>query len=288
MIKISDIGYYSQLFAKLTELISNRNEFYSKVVEIIWNEKDLERCVLVLQGVFSGCVMQYFKDNKEVHDNANEHGGLYVFAMEMNPSMRFEEINHLVKTLDELKRIEPDNENIQYLCDLRDNTPKMDLAETDIYYFGVALFEKLKEYKLFDEISDIVSYSVILYWLININPLFNLSKNVSLEKLWENHDKYSIDTISSILYTCFCGNKDYYEEYVEKNLLNILTYLREVTKSLTVYTTENKESIHVEYILLTSSVENECEESVSRLKNICKMLTILDNVQHKIKPKTGS
>jgi len=134
----------------------------------------------------------------------------------------------------------------------------------------------LKDYELFDIITDVVSYSAIIYWLITIERSFNLSKNVSLEKIWENKDKYPVDVLSSIMYSCFCGNKEYYMNYVKANLPSILTYLKVSTQSLKVYMCRNKVEIHVEYILLPSDIKNGNEESVSRLKMICKMLPIFN------------
>lgn len=88
--------------------------------------------------------MQYFLCNQHTYDDANEHGGLFIFDMALNPFTRFEEFDHSLDTLDDLRRTMPDNNNIQYLCNLRDTTPKIILPQTDIYYFCAALFEKVE------------------------------------------------------------------------------------------------------------------------------------------------
>ena len=276
VVQISDISYFPKLFSNLPKLISNKSVFYSKIVDNLWDGNDLSHYVLALQGVFSGSVMQYFLRNQHTYDNANKHGGLFLLDIELNPFTRFEEFDYSLSTLDDLKNSIPDNANIQYLCDLRDTTPKIVLPETDIYYFCAALFEKLKDHELFDITTDVASYSSIIYWLINIEPSFNLSKNVSLEKIWEVKDKYSVDVLSSIMYTCFCGNKEYYMNYVEANLSSILIYLIAFTQSIRVYVGESGNEIHVEYILLPSDIKKGNEESVSRLKTVCKMLPIFD------------
>lgn len=272
IVQISDASYFSKLFSNLPKVVLNKSVFYSKIADSLWNRNDLSHYVVALQGVFSGSVMQYFLRNQHTYDDANEHGGLFIFDMALNPFTRFEEFDHSLNTLDDLRRTMPDNVNIQYLCNLRDATPKIVLPQTDIYYFCAALFEKLKDHELFDITTDVVSYSSIIYWLINIDPSFNLSKNVSMEKIWIDKDKYSVDVLSSIMYTCFCGNREYYMNHVKANLSSILIYLKVSTQSLRVYVSENE--IHVEYILLPSDIRKGNEESVARLKTICKMLPI--------------
>jgi len=276
IVQISDTSYFSKLFSNLPKVVLNKSVFYSKIADSLWNRNDLSHYVLALQGVFSGSVMQYLLCNQHNYDDANEHGGLFIFDMALNPFTRFEEFDHSLNTLDDLRRTMPDNINIQCLCNLRDTTPKIVLPQTDIYYFCASLFEKLKDHDLFDITTDVVSYSSIIYWLINIDPSFNLSKNVSLEKIWSGKDKYSVDVLSSIMYTCFCGNREDYMNHVKANVPSILIYLKASTQSLRVYVSENENEIHVEYILLPSDIRKGNEESVSRLKTICKMLPIFD------------
>lgn len=275
VIKISDSCYFSKLFSNLPNLIFNaKQDFYSKTIDILWNTNDLSFLVLALQGIFSGSILEYFLQNKDAYDNANEHGGLLFFDTELNPFSEFKEFKYSVSALDKLKDIMPENNNIQYLCNLRDGTSKIVMYETDIYIFCTSLFNKIKDYEPFDIITDINSYSIIAYWLINIEPNYNLSKKISLDKLWCFPNKYSVEVISSIMYTCFCGNKDYYMNYVKENLSDILLYLKEATRSIKVYVGANKSDIHVEYILLPSDIIKGNEESVSRLNIICKMLPI--------------
>jgi len=276
VIQISDVSYFTKLFSSLPKLIIKNNIFYSEIVNMLWNSNDLSNYVLALQGIFSGSVMQYFLHNKHIFDDANERGGLLLLITELNPFNRFKEFDCSLGILDEFKKNMSDNVNIQYLCELRDTIPKIILAETDIYHLCEALYNKLKNYELFDITTDISSYSSIVYWLINIYPAFNLSKNISLEKIWENKDKCSIDVLSSIMYSCFCENKECYMIFVKANLTNILIYLKESTKSIKLIADENKNEIHVEYILLPSNIGKGNEESVSRLTTICRMLPIFD------------
>lgn len=276
IVNIADSTYYSKLFSCFPKIINDKEKFYLHLVETLWDENNLTPYVDALRGIFSGSVMQYYLANQYIYDNANEHGGLFVLDMELNPFTKFEEIDTSLNTLDDMRKIMPENKNIEYLCGLRNNTPKMELAETDIYFLCKALYKHFKNEEAFNITSDIASYASIIYWLINIDPSFNVSNNISLELLWKNCNNYTVDTLSSIMYTCFCGNKEIYMEYVDENLNYILTYLRDKTESLQIYVEREKNEIHVNYILFGSEINKGNDESVSRLKTICKMLPIFD------------
>jgi len=273
---ITDLLYLPKLFSKLPDIISRKENFYFDITAALWNSTDLLHYVLALQGLFSGSVMQYFHQNREAFDDANAHGGLFLVATELNPFTRFEEFDLTLDTLDKMKNTLPGNSNIDYLCSLRDTIPKLTLAETDIYYFCKALYNKLNGIELFKVTSDVASYSTIAYWLYNIDPDFNLSNSITLQRVWDKKEKYSVDIIALIMYTCFCGNKVVYMHFVEENLSAILIYLKAATKSLKLYASNDKKAIHVEYILLLSDIKRGNDESVSRLKLICKALPIFE------------
>lgn len=112
--------------------------------------------------------------------------------------------------------------------------------------------------------------------MLNIDSKLNLSYNISLESIWKNKGNYTIEVIASIMYTCFCGNKEMYTLFVEANLSTIISYLKMATSSLKLYLSENGNEVHVEYILLPSDIEKGNEESATRLKTICKTLPIFD------------
>lgn len=286
VVKITDVTYFPKLFSNLPQLITNKTGFYSTIVKNLWDAKNLSSYVLALKGLLSGNVMQYYANNQSAFDDANSHGGLYLLSTELNPFIHFEEFGYSLRTLDELKEITPDNANIQYLCDLRDSVPKIVLSETDIYYFCEALFGRLEGTNLIELTDDITSYATIAYWLLNIDRKFNLSNNISLEAIWAAKEKHTINVISDIMYTCFCGNKETYNSFVKDNLSTIMAYLKMETESLNLYLSESGNEIHVEYILLPSDIRKGNEESVSRIKLICKTLPIF-NVYHSnaISPK---
>ena len=65
-------------------------------------------------------------------------------------------------------------------------------------------------------------------------------------------------------------------EFVERNLKSILTYLKQWTRSHRVFIDSEKKAIHIEYILRLHNIKTGNEQSVSRLKFLCKALPIFD------------
>lgn len=275
VVKITNDTYLPKICSKLPQFIINKKVFYSKMVDNLWRIDNISIYLEILRGVFSGSILQYYYQNRGVFDDANNHGGLVLMSTELNPFIRFEEFKHSLQILDEMKGITPQNANIQYLCNLRDTTPKFELEHTDIYYLAEALFVKFKNANELGMTSE-ESYASIAYWLLNINSKFNISKNILLEEIWIDRDQYSVEAMANILYTSFCGNREEYDCFVEKNLLDILIYLKRETQSLKLFLSDDKRQIHVEYILLLSNIQRGNEESVSRLKTICKALPIFE------------
>ena len=273
---ITDSLYYAKLFSCFPKLIRNKKEFYLQLIKKIWNKNNLSSYIDALHGIFSGSVLEYYLTNKNIFDDANQHGGLSLLVADLNPFTKFDEINETLIFLDSIEKIEPNNKNIKYLINLKNNVPKINLPKTDIYILCKVLYEYFKENDVFYITSDITSYAVIVYWLINIDSSFNLSYNISLELLWKKCNNYSIDTIASIMYTCFLGDKKKYMIFINKNLDYILEYLRIQTKSLQIYPNKEKNEIHVDYMLLSDKINDSNNESVTRLKKLCKMLPIFD------------
>ncbi len=269
-------NYFPKLFSCLPLYITSKNEFYTKVVDALWNPTDLGSYTQGLRGLFSGSVMLYYREQKAAFDDANIHGGLFLLSSELSPFTKVDEFDVSISTLDSIQKTLPDNKNIKYLCELRDRIPKYVLSETDIHCFSEKLFFKLRGNKLFETIEDISSYSDIMYWIYNIDNQFNLSGEICLKNLWKNNVMVSYDALARIFYTCFCGNEKEYRTFVGEYIDDILQYLKEKTNSLRVYLSEDSNEIHVEYILLASSIKNANSESVSRLTSICRTLPIFN------------
>ena len=262
-------------FSHLPEFNVTRDEFFTRVVDILWHDEDLSVYLAAIQGLFSGSVMQYYFAQKDKFDDANIHGGLQIISTEVCPFACFPEFNVSVDTLEKLRESMPENKNIQYLCDLRDNLPACNLHETYVYSFARKLYEKLLGGK-FAGIRDIKSYAAIAEWLYDIDPAFNLSVNFSPEDLWSDAERFTLDSISSLMYCLFCGSREKYMCFVEANLETILTYIKHRIDSQKLYLEPERKAIHTEYILRLRDIKNANNESVSRLKTICKILPIFD------------
>lgn len=285
VIKIVQSRDLPVLFSHLPEFALNKSEFFNKAVTVLWNENDLSNYISAIQGLFSGSVMQYYLSNQTAFNDADAHGGLFFISTEMCPFVTFKEFDMSINTLDKMRELFPDNENIAYLCELRNRIPICNLQDTFVYAFCECLYTKLIQYR-FSEINDIESYAAISEWIYNVNSAFNLSKNIPLDHIWAEPNKLSLDCISSFMYLSFCGNKKTYLRFVKNNIGNILTYLKHQTRSHRLYIDSANKSIHVEYILRLRDIKSGNTESVSRLKNICKTLPIFDlYCAEAIKPK---
>ncbi len=275
VIAVAEDADMAVFFSHLPEFNVTRDEFSARAVDTLWHDEDLSICLAAIQGLFSGSVMQYYFAQKDKFDDANRHGGLHIIATEVCPFACFPEFNVSVDTLDNLRENMPENKNIQYLCNLRDNIPACNLQETYVYSFSRKLYEKLLEIK-FADIRDIKSYAAIAEWLYDIDPTFNLSVNFSLEDLWTNAENFALDSISSLMYCSFCGSREKYMHFVEENLETILIYIKHRIDSQKLYLEPERKAIHTEYILRLRDIKKANNESVSRLKVICKILPIFD------------
>ena len=88
-----------------------------------WDLEDLNVLCQQSGELFSGSVMQYFRNNEELFNEANNQGGLFVIATEVCPFAQFREIDESVQTLEQMREVMPNNENIQYLLNLKDSIP---------------------------------------------------------------------------------------------------------------------------------------------------------------------
>lgn len=265
----------SVLFSHYPEFDFDKDKFYAKVVDMWICKPDLLRFVQAIRGAFSGSVMQYFRTHKALFDDAYEHGGLMFVATDLCPFTKFKDYENELNTLEKMAEVMPDNTNIQYLIKLRDSIPKFMALKTDIYCLSSALYLKLRESD-FTHITDLESYAIIVDWLYNIDHSMNLTPLISLDSLWTRAENYSIKTVSLLMYSSFCGNKDEYSEFVKNNLSRIISYLKHKTNSHKVQISDDNKEIKVEYLLRVSEITKGNNESVSRLTDICRTLPIFE------------
>ena len=98
------------------------------------------------------------------------------------------------------------------------------MTQTDIYILSMRLFKRLKDVNT-KNVSDLDAYAMIADWLFNMDASMNLASNINLTDLWTRIENYSIDTISLLMYTAYCGDRDIYSLFVSENLEMILSYL---------------------------------------------------------------
>lgn len=273
--KIASDSDVSVLFSHYPEFDFDKDRFYDNVVNMWLCGPDLSRFVQAIRGTFSGSVMQYFQAHKALFDDAYKHGGLMLVATELCPFTKFEGYEHELNTLEKMAEMMPNNTNIQHIIKLCDSIPKFRTSKTDIYCLSSALYLKLKESD-FTHITDLESYAIIVDWLYNIDPSMNLTPLISLESLWARAEDCSIKTVSSLMYSSFCGNKDEYSKFVKNNLSRIIGYLKHKTNSHKVQVSDDNKEIKVEYLLRTSEITKGNNESVSRLTDICRTLPIFE------------
>lgn len=271
--KIATVTDLSVLLSHYPEFGFDKRTFYSKLVTLWWDLTDLSRFVQAIRGVFSGSVMQYYQNNKQFFDDAHEHGGLVLLATDLSPFTKFQGYESETDTLDKISEMYPENSNVQHLISIRDSMPQFNTVNTDVYCLSNALFQRLKTID-FDKINDVESYAIIVDWLYNMDPALNLAPCIDLDRLWLDAENYSLKAVSSLMYSAFCGSKESYDDYVKGNLPGILSYLKRRTKSHIINVDD--ECVRIEYILRASEKTHGNNESVSRLKDICRTLPIFE------------
>ncbi len=283
--KIVEKSDIAVLMSNYPQYVSNKIETYTKIIDSWWGTLDLSNYVEAIRGIFSGSVLVYYRDNKEIFDDAFKRGGLPLLITDICPFAKFKEYNEELNTLDRMLEMFPDNENVKALVETKKTMPSFAVEQTDIYFLCLAIYKRLKNV-VFTNITDINSYAKIVDWLYNINSTMNLAANINLEYLWSVSEQVSIETMSSLMYLSFCGNKDTYISYVNKNISNILTFLKQKTNSHILFIDNSSKEIIVKYILEASKINNANKESVTRLTFICKTLPIFDYYcADAIKPK---
>ena len=271
--KIAATEDLAVLFSHYPEFDFDKGIFYPDLVTAWWDLNDLSRFVQALRGTFSGSVMQYYRRNKHFFDDVHEHGGLVLVLTDLCPFTKFQGYENELETLGKIAEMMPDNGNIQHLISIRDAIPQFTIVNTDAYYLSNALFQKLRTTD-FGKIDDVESYAIIVDWLYNMDSALNLAPGIDLSNLWLHAESYTLKAVSSLMYSVFCGNKDAYDAFLKDNLQAILGHLKRKTKSHMIKVDDG--CIKVEYILRASEKKCGNEESVSRLKDICRTLPVFE------------
>ncbi|NFO88519.1 hypothetical protein FDC58_07305 [Clostridium botulinum] len=272
MLKIVDETYISKLYSKLPFYIfEDKDKFYRNLVQNTLGN-NYTYFVNAIKGLFSGSTLQYYNENRNYFDDADEHGGLAVLLVQINPFNHFDEIDTEIKTLDDMSRIMPNDKSIRYLCDLANRIDKFIIEDSDFYIYSYYLYNSLKVMPLNRNLTDYVS---LTSWLIKVNKKFDIVTNLlSMEEMWTYRGKFGILEVAELMYIWFCLKKSEYLNFVENHKQEIISYLKINTTSMKIY--ESEKEIHVEYLLCPGKIKNANEESGSRLNIICRILPIYE------------
>ena len=265
----------ARFFSHFPEHDINTPSFYHRLVEHLWDQHNIDWFIPVMQGLFSGSIMQYYQTNKEMFDDAAQCGGLFILSTDLCPFAKFDEFDVSIDTLDRLHEMQPQNQNINHLIALREKMPMCDFHSTPVSIFCTELYAKCSMYRN-DQIPDIISYLAVAEWLYNLDPALSLSDNLPLEYIWDHSDCLPIDTLATAMYLSYCSQRETYLSFVNQNMDMVLLALKYRTESQRVFINQERNAIHVEYFLRLSEIKKANDESVARLKVICKTLPIFD------------
>lgn len=273
LLDIVEDSFISKLYANLPlNLTNEKEEFYQNLVSRT-KSKSYQYFVMALRGLFSGSVYRYYQSQENVFDEVNKRGGLSIFLADINPYSKFERFETEIQTIASLYENFPEDPNIARLKVLVESIDKFNVQKSDYYFYAYHLHATLKELPLKAVMNN---FSELAYWLVNISTDFNLVSSNVIERFWKARDKYSPETHASLMLSWYLGNESEFLKHVEKNKIDILSYLKQATHSIIFREqTENKD-IHVEYFLLPSNAKSANTESMNRLNLICKFLPIYD------------
>jgi hypothetical protein len=286
LLDIVEDSFISKLYANLPlHLTTEKEEFYQNLV-CRTKSKSYQYFVMALRGLFSGSVYRYYQSQKNVFDEVNQYGGLFIFNSDINPYSKFEKFDTEIHTIASMCETLPKNQNFARLKVLIESIDKFNVQESDYYLYAYHLHAALKELPLKAVMNNFPELS---YWLVNINTDFNLVSSNVIERFWKARDKYSLETHANLMLSWYLGDESEFLKYVEKNKTDILSYLKRETHSVILCEQTENRDIHVEYFLLPSNAKSANTESMNRLNLICKFLPIYDTYSTvAIRPKINS
>lgn len=273
LLDIVEDSFISKLYANLPlHLTNEKEEFYQNLVFRTKN-KSYQYFVMALRGLFSGSVYRYYQSQKNVFDEVNQYGGLFIFDSDINPYSKFERFDTEIHTIASMCQMLPKDQNFARLKVLIDSINKFNVQESDYYLYAYHLYTTLKELPL-KAVKD--DFPELAYWLVNINIDFNLISSNVIERFWKARDKYSPEMHASLMLSWYLVDESEFLKYIEKNKTDILLYLKQATHSILLREQIENRDIHIEYFLLPSNAKNANTESMNRLNLICKFLPIYD------------
>lgn len=281
LLSIVDESYIAKLFSQIPLHIEiEQDEFYS-VLSKKFSLKPYASIVKTLEGLFSGSVLKYFRENHFYFDKANECGGLMPFLFEIGPLNTIKDMDNKVKMLSKFHEIMPENDNINYLMSLTEDIKDFNIESSDIYIYAYYLFNDLNGKRLR---RDINSYSILASWLVRLNKDFDIVSSLDINEIWDKRQLWKFEELSLLMYEYHALKPDEYMHFINQNIDPILKYLKVNTDSINIY--ESGEDIYIEYLLLPQEMKEANIKSVSRIMALCRFLPIYEKyITNGIKPK---
>jgi len=275
LLDIIDTIFVSKLYANipLFTIETDKEDFYNRLISKTSN-KPYQYYLDALRGVYSGSVYNYYQKNKDTFDDVNNHGGLEIFLMDINPYSRFDKFDTEVQGIAEMHQILPDDENIAYLKSVVDSAERFNIKESDYYLYAYYLYSNVL--KIHTIKTNIEGFPSLAYWLLNVDSRFNIISAEIIRHFWDTRNTVSVQALSELMLSWYIGDESEYSNYVLDNKEDILSYLKIATKSISISEKNDDHSIHVKYLLLPSEIQTGNTESVERLNLICKFLPIYD------------
>src|SRR5699024_9873115 len=165
--------------------------------------------------------------------------------------------------------------NVQRLVELSQEIPKFDIRKSDYYYYAHYLSYFLKEKRKLNKDY----FSTLNYWLINTDYSFGLIDKDFMKEVWENKDEWLIDSFADLMLAFYLARKGEFTEFIEDKKAELLDFLTVKTDSVRIKEKVKEHTLYVEYILIPTDHNKANEESVKRLKILCKCLPIYDFYQ---------
>lgn len=269
LLSIVDERYIAKLFSQIPLHIDiEQDEFYSALSRKM-SLKSYAFILNTVEGLFSGSVLKYFKENQTYFDKANERGGLFLFLVEIGPWNTVEGMGSEVKTLRSLHETIPENDNINYLLNLTEEIEEFDIESSDIYIYSYYLFNELSKKRLK---RDIHGYSILASWLARLNKDFDIVTSLDFDLIWGNRQSWGFEELSMLMYEYHTLKPEEYNQFINQNIESVIKYLKVNTDSINI--NEAGDDIYIEYLLLPQDVGEANVKSVNRINAVCRFLPI--------------
>ena len=268
LVYIIDETYVEKVYSQVPEfVIDDKDKFYDTLASDDV-KKSYKYIGNAIKGIFSGTILNYYKSNKSIVDDADERGGLILFLNEINP-WNNKDFGAEVKTLKDFNKLYPDNENIKYLLNLVNSIEKHNIKESDYYIYSYYLFQKLKGQTLK---RNNEGFFEVVNWLRRIDKRFNILSNIDLLDIWEYREEWDFEELINLMYIFHIVDENKHIKFIKENKNDIFSYLK--VKTNTLILEEKEDKVHIKYILLQTQILNANEESVRRVNSVCKLLPI--------------